>query len=35
MTWFRQEPGVEWFTGFGDELQLQQVIIDRVRSFLN
>jgi tRNA dimethylallyltransferase len=35
MTWFRQEPGIEWFTGFGDEPQLQRVIIDRVRGFLN
>jgi tRNA dimethylallyltransferase len=35
MTWFRQEPGIEWFTGFGDERQLQQVVIDRVRAFLD
>jgi tRNA dimethylallyltransferase len=35
MTWFRQERGIEWFTGFGDELQLQQIIIDRARAFLN
>jgi tRNA dimethylallyltransferase len=35
MTWYRQEPGIEWFTGFGDEPQLQQIIIDRGRAFLN
>ena len=35
MTWFRQERGIEWFRGFGDELQLQQIIIDRARAFLN
>jgi len=35
MTWFRQEPGIEWFTGFGDEPQPQQAIVDRVRAFLN
>jgi tRNA dimethylallyltransferase len=35
MTWFHQERGIEWFTGFGDELQLQQIIIDRARAFLN
>jgi tRNA dimethylallyltransferase len=35
MTWFRQEPGIEWFTGFGDEPQIQQAILDRVRAFLN
>ncbi|HXI43532.1 MAG TPA: tRNA dimethylallyltransferase, partial [Bryobacteraceae bacterium] len=35
MTWFRQEPGIEWFTGFGDAPQIQQSIIDRVRLFLN
>jgi len=35
MTWFRQEPGIEWFAGFGEEPQIQQAIIDRVRGFLN
>ena len=35
MTWFRQEPRIEWFPGFGDEPQTQQTIIDRVRAFLN
>jgi tRNA dimethylallyltransferase len=35
MTWFRQEPGLEWFAGFGGEPQIQQAIIDRARGFLN
>jgi len=35
MTWFRQEPGIEWFAGFGDDPQIQQVIVERVRAFLN
>jgi tRNA dimethylallyltransferase len=35
MTWFRQEPRIEWFGGFGEEPQIQQAIIDRVRGFLN
>lgn len=35
MTWFRQEPGIDWFAGFGDDPRIQQVIIDRVRGFLN
>jgi len=34
MTWFRQEPGIEWFAGFGDEPQIQQAVIDRTRAFL-
>ncbi len=35
MTWFRQEPGIEWFSGFGDEPQIQQAVVDRVREFLS
>jgi tRNA dimethylallyltransferase len=27
MTWFRREPGVEWFRGCGDEPELQQQVI--------
>jgi tRNA dimethylallyltransferase len=34
MTWFRQEPGMEWFTGFGDEPKTQQAVVDRARQFL-
>jgi tRNA dimethylallyltransferase len=35
MTWFRQEPGIEWCTGFGDDPQIQQAAVDRVRAFRN
>jgi tRNA dimethylallyltransferase len=28
MTWFRREPGVEWFAGFGDELDVQQRVLE-------
>ena len=34
MTWFRQEAGMEWFSGFGDDPQIQQAVEDRVREFL-
>ncbi len=34
MTWFRQEPGMEWFSGFGGDTQIQQAVTDRVREFL-
>ena len=27
MTWFRREPGVEWFAGFGDEPALRQQVL--------
>ena len=26
MTWFRREPGVEWFAGFGDDAAIQQQV---------
>lgn len=32
-TWFRQEPGVEWFAGFGDDPVLQAAVLERVRRF--
>jgi len=32
MTWFRREPDVEWFNGFGDEPQIQSGVISRVES---
>ena len=28
MTWFRREPGVRWFEGFGDEAALEQQVFD-------
>jgi tRNA dimethylallyltransferase len=34
MTWFRQEAGMEWFSGFGDDPQIQQAVEQRVREFL-
>ncbi|MBZ5593588.1 MAG: tRNA (adenosine(37)-N6)-dimethylallyltransferase MiaA [Acidobacteriia bacterium] len=34
MTWFRQEPGIEWFSGFGDDTGIQQAVLDRARGFL-
>jgi tRNA dimethylallyltransferase len=27
MTWFRREPEVRWFTGFGDEAKVQEAAI--------
>lgn len=30
MTWFRRELGVEWFSGFGDEKQLQEQVFRRL-----
>jgi tRNA dimethylallyltransferase len=32
MTWFRREPGVEWFEGFGDDSQLPTRILN---TFVN
>jgi tRNA dimethylallyltransferase len=34
MTWFRREPGVEWFAGFGDESPIQQQAIAAVERAL-
>jgi len=34
MTWFRQEPGVEWFSGFGDDEKIRSRVMDCVRKFL-
>jgi tRNA dimethylallyltransferase len=34
MTWFRQEPGMEWFSGFGGDTRIQQAVGERVREFL-
>jgi len=28
LTWFRQEPGVEWIEGFGDDLETQNKVAD-------
>ncbi|MBA3768484.1 MAG: tRNA (adenosine(37)-N6)-dimethylallyltransferase MiaA, partial [Acidobacteria bacterium] len=32
LTWFRREPGVEWFEGFGDDHELQQRVLKAVIS---
>jgi tRNA dimethylallyltransferase len=35
ITWFRQEPEIEWVRGFGDDPAVQSQIIERVRVFHN
>ena len=35
MTWFRQESGIEWFQGFGDQPEIQRAVIERARGFLS
>jgi tRNA dimethylallyltransferase len=35
MTWFRQEPGLEFFHGFGDDPALAAQVTDRVGQFLS
>jgi tRNA dimethylallyltransferase len=32
MTWFRKEPGVRWFSGFGDEPTLQSEVLEWFRE---
>ncbi|MEP6706729.1 MAG: tRNA (adenosine(37)-N6)-dimethylallyltransferase MiaA [Pyrinomonadaceae bacterium] len=32
LTWFRHEPGVEWFEGFGEDPRLQEQVIATVMS---
>jgi tRNA dimethylallyltransferase len=32
LTWFRREPGVEWFEGFGDDAGVQERVIDRIHE---
>ena len=32
LTWFRKESGVEWLSGFGDEEQIQNEALERVRA---
>src|SRR5216684_4247658 len=34
MTWFRQEAGTEWFSGFGDDTRVQQAVANRAQEFL-
>jgi tRNA dimethylallyltransferase len=30
-TWFRREPGVEWFEGFGEETQIKQAVFSAIQ----
>ena len=32
LTWFRREPGVEWFEGFGDDMQVQEIVAARIEE---
>lgn len=32
LTWFRREPGVEWFEGFGDDREVQKYVLKAVLS---
>ena len=34
MTWFRQQPGVEWFRGFGGQPEIQTAVAVRVKDYL-
>jgi tRNA dimethylallyltransferase len=34
LTWFRRETGVEWFEGFGDSPEVQQLVSARVARLL-
>jgi tRNA dimethylallyltransferase len=34
MTWFRREPDLEIFKGFGDDPAIQAVVLERVRRFV-
>ncbi|MDQ1559840.1 MAG: tRNA dimethylallyltransferase [Pyrinomonadaceae bacterium] len=34
LTWFRREAGVEWFEGFGDSPEVQQLVVARVAQLL-
>ena len=31
-TWFRREPGIEWFAGFGDDPGVQAAALERIRK---
>jgi tRNA dimethylallyltransferase len=35
MTWFRREPNVEWFSGFGDEPRVQEQVFHNVLAELS
>jgi tRNA dimethylallyltransferase len=35
MTWFRREPGVEWFEGFGDDSFVQERVAARIKELID
>jgi len=32
MTWFRREPDVHWFTGFGSDSRIQEAVVELIRA---
>jgi tRNA dimethylallyltransferase len=32
LTWFRHEPDVEWFEGFGDDIEVQERVFESIRK---
>jgi tRNA dimethylallyltransferase len=32
LTWFRREPNVEWYEGFGEDLDVQEAILRSIRQ---
>ena len=34
LTWFRREPGVEWFEGFGDDAAVQDRVAARIKELI-
>ena len=34
LTWFRREPGIEWFEGFGDDPVVQERVAARIKELL-
>jgi tRNA dimethylallyltransferase len=35
LTWFRREPGVEWFEGFGDDPLVQERVAARIKELID
>ena len=35
LTWFRREPGVEWFEGFGDDRAVQEQVVERIKELID
>ncbi len=33
-TWFRRDPAIEWFAGFGDDAKLQRAVAGRLANYL-